>query len=180
MPPLTPHSLNLVKPLSFEESPLPQKILYFFKTWGRLLIVIFQLLVVISFVARYFFDQQLLPINLSLQNQMLTLDKLKTVEDQLTADNKKLLQLKTIKAGSYDALGILVAVRSGLPAGLTLTQLNIDSKMVTLNGATPDAVNFGRLILALKSQSTFKAVTLNSATYDSTHNNFLFNLEVTL
>lgn len=180
MPPLNPVNLNLVKPQSFEESSLLQKILYFFKTWGRLLIITFQLLVVLSFVARYFFDQELLPVNTNLQSQMATLDKLQTVESQLLASNKQLTQLKSIKAGSRDTLGTLVAVRDSLPTGLNLSQLSIDSKVVTLNGATPDAVNFGRLILALKSQPLLKTVTLNSATYDSAHSNFIFNLEVTL
>ncbi|MCX6783880.1 MAG: PilN domain-containing protein [candidate division WWE3 bacterium] len=180
MPPLNNLSLNLIKPVSFEESGIGSKILYFFRVQGRLLIIIFQFLVVLSFVARYLLDQQLLPVNTRLSSQMLTLDKLKVVEDQLNVNNQRLLQLRSIQAKSSDLPGILVAVRGCLPEGLTLSQLNITSKSITINGSTIDAINFGKLLVALKQVAAFKQIALNSATYDKTHNSFLFNLEVAL
>jgi Tfp pilus assembly protein PilN len=176
----SPPSPNLVPSKSFEDRPLASQLLAFFRTRGRLIILLCQLVVLVSFISRFIMDEQLRSLNQKLNLQITTIQSLSTVETELLNVQAGLAVIKAAKQNSYEAPTILETFASKIPANVYLLNVAVGRQKIDFSSKTGRPVDFGSLISNLKSSSTFKSIVLKGAQFNHDKQEFTIDLTINL
>lgn len=173
-------SPNLAPTKTYEDRPLAEKVIVFFQSWGKTIILLCQLVVLLSFLGRFILDEQLNNLNQKLKTQMATVKSLSAVETELRSVQTGLALVKAAKQDTFSAPIILETFSKLVPDTVYLTQISIDRGKLDFSARTGQPTDFANLVSNLKSVPTFKTITLNSAVYGATKQEFELSLTVTL
>lgn len=175
-----PASPNLLPRKSFEELPLLEKLVIFLSSYGRHIIILCQLLVVISFIWRFVLDEQLYQLNQKLNNQIATVKSLATTEADLREIQSKLALVKQIRSNSISIPDVLDTFYKKLPTSISFTTITIKQDKLELGAKTANLLALANLVKNLKQEPSFKEIYLTTARLDNTNQVFSFEISVTL
>ena len=173
-------SPNLVRVLSFEESSLGKKLLMFFDGYGRAIILVCQLVVVLSFLARFWLDEELARLNHNLKAQIAITQSLAPTETELRSVQTQLATIKKIRANSFDAAGVLSTFSQKLPVGIYLTNIAVAKDKLEVSAKSSSLTDFASLVSNLKAVSSFKTIVLKGAQFQSDRQIFSLDLDIKL
>jgi|GEM_PF-2233542 len=173
-------SPNLAPEQSFEELALLPKLTAFFKVWGRLIVLLSQLLVVTSFLWMCFLDIKLNNLNKTLETKIATVKAASATKEKLLDVQKKLAVYNQVKADKTSSTVTLTALEQATPREVTLQRISLTKNGLDISATTGNGVAFGKLLYGLKSQAAFKEIGLKTATWDERNQSFTISLTITL
>lgn len=173
-------SPNLIRAKSFEEESASRKLLLFFKTWGRFIILTSQLLVILSFFWRFILDEELAALNRQLLRQVEIVKSYAATEKTITTAGARLAILKQVNDTSFDPAKILNNLSLNLPQSVSLTQVTISRQSVQMEARTKSIGDFAKLLNNLKESPMYKEIILKTTWYRVATDDFVVSLELPL
>lgn len=169
-------NLNLLHPQGIPLK-LPAKILKWLLSFGRYIGIIVEILVLVTFAARFKLDADLADINEKINQQIPFIENLKTQEQLVKQTQFKIAVIKKNLNLSPSWQNILDKLSAQIPKGTTLNSLSFDHsktselqfKMVGLASSNND---LAILLNGLKKEPTFKDIHLAALNLDDSGLNF--------
>lgn len=126
---------------------------------GRYIVIFTELVVIMSFIARFTLDRQVTDLNSAIEKKRQIILAYADLEDNFRTIQEKITQYKQTEqeTNMVDTFAHLSTV---VPEGITLTELAIRRTSVTISGQTLSQTAFNLLINNLQLSSQFKNVTV--------------------
>lgn len=169
--------VNLLPQEDFERTTLG-RIMKWALTSFRFIVIVVELVVVASFLLRFWFDVQISDLEDEIEQKSALISSKSSFEKEFRKTQNKLLIFSTITADSNLSLPLLEAVSASLPADTQLTEFTRTDRNLQLTGATLSENSIARLITNLKENPRFASVNLVKieTKKDSTLVEFILNL----
>lgn len=141
------------------------KVLRWALSAGRYIVIFTELVVIMSFVARFTLDRQVTDLNSSIQQKKQIISAYGTLEEDIRSVQEKIVQYKQTEQETniVDTFANLTAV---VPEGVTLDQLAIRPTSVTISGKTLSQRAFNYLINNLQLSPKFSNVNVGEIQSD--------------
>ncbi|MDA1079486.1 MAG: PilN domain-containing protein [bacterium] len=168
-------NINLLPSDPFFATPLG-RILRWALSGGRYIVIFTELIVIVSFAARFTLDRQLTDLTKEISQKKSIVLSYGELENQIRNTQTKItnyanLEQDTNLADVFEKLSIVT------PKQITLNRLGITSSAITVDGSAPSQSVFNIFITNLQLSSDFSAVTVSKvASADKNTPGFLFTL----
>jgi hypothetical protein len=171
-------TINLLPADKFEFSPLGRFLLWMLST-GRVIVVLTELVVIIAFLSRFWFDRRRENLlELRIQRSEI-IQNLQTVQTKWEKTQFLARAVSQAAGDSFDAAAYLGKIQSLSPAGTNYESIDVSSHSATLRGSVDNSSLLPVLLLELKREISSESVSvtrLEQAANQST--NFDFDIEV--
>jgi len=141
--------INLLPKKGFANSALGS-ILEFFSTYGRYIIVGTQLIVLIAFFSRFKLDRELTDLRDAVDQKKAIITDLQIFESEVRLLQQRLKNIRDLKQGHDFVRDTLSVVKTVLPPGTVLEDLNIQAYSFGVDGISQDQQAFADLIITLR------------------------------
>jgi len=155
--------INLLPKNEFERTPWGK----FFKwavTFGKYIVIITQLVVIVAFLYRFQLDQNLDTLNESIGQQQQIITSYQDLEHRVRILQDQLSVLKTITDQQTLAGKSLEILTQTTPLEVELTALTLTKDNINLACKSLSEVGLATLVFGLQTQSGLKDITVNSVT----------------
>lgn len=163
-------NLNILFPQGTPQK-LPIKFLKWLLSYGRFIALVVEAVVIVTFVARFKLDADLASLKDKINAQVPFIQSLSQDEAQIKQTQLKLTQIRTVYASEPNWQSILTEISNQLPAGVTLSVINLDHTQPVLafrvNGQASSNSDLATFIAGLKQDQTFNNINLTNVTFDS-------------
>lgn len=157
--------LNLLKPQSE-----PQRILVRSLRWilssGRFIIVFVEIIVLVSFLARFKLDSDIADTKEKINQQVPLIKDLRSKELLIRQTQFQLTTIKDIGQGSPDYVLILKKIAEQTPQGLIISNIRMERQVgkveLKITGVAQNNNELASLVLGLKGDQTFSGINLQS------------------
>lgn len=172
---VTAININLLPSDPFFATPLG-RILRWALSGGRYIVIFTELIVIISFAARFTLDRQLTDLTKEISQKKSIVLSYGALEQQVRDTQAKLTNYENLEqdanlADVFEKLSVVT------PKQITLTRLSITSSAITIDGSAPSQSTFNILITNLQLSPDFSAVTVSKVeSADKNTPGFLFTL----
>jgi len=169
--------VNLLPQEDFERTTLG-RIMKWALTSFRFIVIVVELVVVASFLLRFWLDIQISDLEDEIQQKSALISSKSSFEKEFRKIQNKLLIFNTVTAETNLSLPLVQAVTAGLPSDTQLVEFTRTGQALQLTGATLSESSIARYITNLKENSRFAAVDLVKieTKKDSTLVEFILNL----
>jgi len=175
--------LNLLKPQSNPEK-LPVKLARWLLSSGRFILIFVEAVVLLAFIARFKLDADLASKKEAIEQQIPYIESLKPYEVLIRRTQLKLSTINNIKNGSADYAAILKKIAQQTPAGVKITNLNLnksaDKITIQIQAQAQGNNDLNSLIAGLKGDPAFTDVTLASVGLEQGSLNFTVSAQTNL
>lgn len=152
--------INLLPTKEFAESAIG-KLLKFSLTYGRYIIVLTQLVVLLSFFSRFSIDRELVDLQESVEQKQAIINSLNGFETEVRLLQGKIAQIKTLKENHDYIRKSVQNIKKTLPEGNRLTQLAITKEMIKINGTSENEESLISFIDNLNSNNLFSSAQIS-------------------
>ena len=170
--------INLLPKDSFEFSGVG-KLLKWTTTVGRVLVVMTEFVVILAFASRFYFDKKLNDLSEVIDGKMAVIASYAETESQM----RDILQRQSIVTNyltsKIDVVNKISNLGKVLPAGVTLENVNLIGKDVSVKGVAGSETSFAQLLIGLKRDSQLKRIALDNTTYDQSTGSVKFSFKMT-
>lgn len=170
-----PIKINLLPRDPFFSTPLG-KTLRWALAVGRYIVIFTELVVIMSFMARFSLDRQLTDLNDSIHQKQVVVQSYGNLEQSVRAAQEKMQQLDQI-----DQIDTIVDVFPQLstltPPSINLTEMTIKPGQLFLSGISPDRQAFNILINNLQLSPNFVNLNVISIENKANSSELTFQLE---
>ena len=104
-----------------------------------------------------------------------TVETQQSLEQNMLAKQDSINQLQPFLVSHLEVLG---EIEKSVPAGILLTELEVETSKAILKGYAPDHNEIARLLSGLRISSCFKSVIEVSSRYEEETDEILFNIEM--
>lgn len=172
--PIKPHLrviLNLLYPQGIPQK-LPVRFLKWLISYGRFIVVIVEIVVLVSFALRFKFDADLADLKEKINSQVPFLESLVLDEALIKQTQLRLASIRSTYTFAPMWSKTLTELSSQMPTGIKLTSLNLerapqDSGLTFKVGAqTPSNNDVAVFLTSLKRSQFFKDINLASVSFD--------------
>lgn len=129
-------------------------------TTGRYLVVMTELVVIMAFLSRFWFDRTLTDLRESRFQKEVTVDSFKDFERTFLSTQSRLNFVKQTIDSSLKADGELTMINDLSPKGVGYNQIQIEPGKTTLSGFAASALDFSSLLSGLESQERFSEISV--------------------
>jgi len=171
--------INLLPKKGFANSALGS-ILEFFSTYGRYIIVGTQLIVLMAFFSRFRLDRELTDLRDAVDQKKAIITDLQFFESEVRLLQQRLKNIRDLKQGHDFVRDTLLVVKTVLPPGTLLEDLNIQPFGFGVDGISQDQQAFADLILTLRNSKALDNVSFSniSKSADSEQIEFSFSADM--
>jgi Tfp pilus assembly protein PilN len=127
---------------------------------GRYIVIFTELLVILSFVARFTLDRQLTDLNESIHEKKTVIESYGTLENNVRLTQAKIKQYEQLEQQT-NLSEVFPALSQIIPNGVKLAELVINPKRVILNGRTSSQDSLNTLINNLQLSSDFVQISVD-------------------
>ncbi len=127
---------------------------------GRYIVIFTELLVILSFVARFTLDRQLTDLNDAIHGQKTAIQAYGQLEDKVRLAQAKVDQYRQIEQ-RRNLSEVFPALSRIIPTGVLLDELVINQKRVMLNGRTTSQTSLNTLINNLQLSADFSQISVD-------------------
>lgn len=172
--PLKPHlrvNLNLLYPQGIPQK-LPVRFLRWLISYGRFIVVIVEIVVLVCFALRFKFDADLANLKEKINSQVPFLESLYLDEALIAQTQLRLSRIKNTYTFSPMWSKTLTELSSQMPTGVKLTSLNLErvpqegSLTFKVSAQTPSNNDVAAFLNGLKRNQFFKDANLTSVSFD--------------
>ncbi len=170
--------INLLPKDSFEFSALG-RILKWTTTVGRVLVVMTELVVILAFISRFYFDKRINDLDESITAKVGLIKAYKETEDDIRrvlTKQKVVTDYLSNNLNFNNKVGLIGGV---MPNGGSLSTMAIKGKEVSIKGSVGSEGAFSQMLKGLKKEKTLKQLSLDLTTYDQESGKVNFNIRVT-
>jgi Tfp pilus assembly protein PilN len=128
----------------------------------RIIVIVTEMIVMIAFLSRFWFDAQNTNLNEEIAQKQAVLAAAQNFEREFKKTQEKLKIFSNITASEKTTTEILNLLSSKLPSDVFLTSISISEKNVNIKGTTPNELSVQQLLVNLKSTNFFSNVSLDS------------------
>ena len=129
-------------------------------TTGRYLVVMTELVVILAFLSRFWFDRNLTDLRESRFQKEVTVDSFKDFELTFLSTQSRLNFIKQTVDSSLKADGELTMINDLSPKGVDYSQIQIEPGKTALFGFAASASDFSSLLSGLESQERFSEISV--------------------
>jgi hypothetical protein len=127
-------------------------------TWGRRIVVLTELVVILAFISRFWLDTTVASLNDKIEQKRAVVSSFSDFEDKYRAvlgqvDEAKKIEKYTKTLATYDQILNLT------PGNVAMAQMTIDEKRISFNGSCEEAV-LSDLVDNFRNSASFSAVTV--------------------
>ncbi len=127
---------------------------------GRYIVIFTELLVILSFVARFTLDRQLTDLNESIHEQKTVIQSYGELESNVRLAQAKIDQYQQLEQQT-NLIEIFPALKQIIPSGVNLAELVINPEQVVLNGKTLSQKSLNTLINNLQLSPDFSQISVD-------------------
>lgn len=166
-------NLNLLYPQGIPLK-LPTKIFKWLLSFGRYIGIIVEILVLVTFAARFKLDADLADVNEKINRQIPFIENKKADEQKIKQTQFKLTEIKKALASVPNWQEILKKMSDEAPKGTVFTNLSFDHSKTSpelqfkITGTASSNNDLAILLSGLKKQPAFKDINLGSLGLDET------------
>ncbi len=143
-----------------------QKFIYKAINWllssGRYLIIFVELLVLVAFLTRFFFDAQIETIKDDIAKRSVYVQSLKPTENEVRKLQSQLNSIKKARADSFDFDNSIKKIADQTPPEISLSNITFDSTdakiSFRISGAARSNLDLSNFVYGLKTESSFTDV----------------------
>lgn len=171
-------SINLLPKDSFEFSTAG-KTLKWVTTVGRVLVVLTELVVLLAFASRFYFDKKLDDLGEVLVQKEAQIASYAEVESEM---RKVLAKQKPIESQSVKGLAFASRIDSltrVLPNGTVLNTLALDKNGLSFSGVSDSEYGFAQFINGIKKMPAVSTVRMRDTSFDQVTGGVMFNIQTT-
>lgn len=156
----TKHTVNLLPKDSFEESSLG-KIIKWATSIGRWIVVFADLIVIGSFLSRFYFDTKLADYHDDIKEKQAIVEATSQFESTFHAVQKRLNLIKVLSSKKIDGEKKATFLSEVVPEEITLSDASIAGDRITLSGTSQNQLGIAILIRNLLASPQVKNVNVS-------------------
>ncbi len=168
-------SINLLP--KDESASLGAKLLQWALTFGRYIVILTELVVIIAFLMRFSLDQQLSDVYESIKAKQLFLDANKEFEDNFRRAQAKLLALKQTSGQQLGVVTIIKAISAIQPTDIRLINFSLAEDSFRLTAVSGSEVSLATFVKNLAALPSFINVSVSSITSTSEQKGLQFSVK---
>jgi hypothetical protein len=154
------HTVNLLPKDSFEESSLG-KFIKWATSIGRLIVVFADLIVIGSFLSRFYFDTKLADYHDDIKEKQAIVDATSQFENTFRAIQKRLSLIKALSLKKIDGEKKATFLNEVVPKEVSLSDTSITDDRITLSGTSLNQLGIAILIRNLLASPEVKNVNVS-------------------
>lgn len=151
-------NINLIPKDPFFHTPLGRALQWALSA-GRYIIIFTELIVIISFAARFTLDRQITDLNSEIVANAAAIDNYGELENNFRLAQSKIENVQQIEQDE-NIVDVFQKLSEVTPQDVTLSQLIITPSAISINGKTLSQTSFNLLVNNLQLSSQFKNVTV--------------------
>lgn len=155
----TPGKINLLPKNEFESSPTGRFIKWAVDV-GRWIVVFTEFIVICAFLSRFYFDTELANLFDSIRQNKAIVDSALGFENNFRQTQEKIKILKSVLAEEKRPSVTILEISKLLPLDVTLTDISINDKTVTLSGYSLSEQGINVFINGLTKNLKFSQISL--------------------
>lgn len=156
-----PGRVNLLPTDRFEYSSFG-RFLRWTLTTGRYLVVLTELVVIIAFLSRFWFDRTLTDLRESRIKKEGVVDSFQQVLTDFLRTKSQLSMIRTVLSEQYGVNDRLTQIQSLTPSGVEYKEMRISSQSAALRGFAANPDTLSSFLSALQGSAAFDQMTLKS------------------
>lgn len=139
---------------------------------GRYIVIFTELVVIISFAARFTLDRQITDLNLKIVDQQSVIESFATIEGDFRTAQSKIDNVKQIEQ-DINILDVFEKLSEVTPQDITLTQLTIQPDSINITGIALSQSAFNLLVNNLQLSPQFLNVSVSKVESESDNSSSL-------
>lgn len=171
--------INLLPGDDLEKAPLG-KFLKWALTYGRYIVVITELIVLLVFFSRFKLDRDLFDLSDSINRKKTIIESSALFEEKVRRLQIRLHTVASLIEKTSRPSEYLAFLTASLPQGVTLVSLRAQGSTVTLSGTTISEAGIATLVSVLSKDSRVRAINVNNLNKDSKTNLLSFSTTISL
>jgi len=172
-------NINLTPERSVEELVFRKRLAFWALTTGRTIIIVTECVVLVVFLARFYFDKKIFDLASSIEQKSVILEQKADFEKEFRKTQAKADYLKFIVKNSFDYKGKVDILQKSTPDGVFVTQIQIGNRTASYTAQTSDILNFGALVENFLRETRVSSVTLKEADFLKEGSKYSFSVEAT-
>ncbi len=166
--------VNLLAGDEFEDQT-QGKFLRWALTWGKRIVVLTELVVILAFLSRFWLDTTVADLNDKI------IQKKAIVSSSVESENRfRVLSARVDRAtkieDSVSVLGIYDQMQALIPQNVIISQLNVSTKQVSLGGLC-DETTLAQLVTAFRGSKNFSDINIDKISKNTTDTGVEFTLK---
>lgn len=137
------------------------KILKWALTVGRYIVVFTELIVIAAFLSRFKLDRDLTDLHEEIGEKVAVIQAASDFEKEFRFLQKRVTTIKELKEGQPEAEEIITQLASLIPVNVTLSDLNVRGRKVTLTATALSESGLATFLNNLKASNRFRNVVLS-------------------
>lgn len=146
-------SINL---LPKKEPDFSEKFFDWSLTFGRYIIIVTEIIVLLAFFSRFKLDRELIDLNDAVREKQKILETLKPVENTVNRLQKRLSEIKKIDESQSIAILALPYIASYTPGKITYKDVGVAGSKLTIVGLTQETADISVFVAQLVASNLFK------------------------
>lgn len=166
----TTPDINLLPKAELSNSP-SGKFLEWALSWGKKIVIVTELVVVLAFLSRFYFDTEVANLSEDIDHKKAIIESSADFENEFRSVTERVDNIVKIEK-EPSTVAILRTVEKNIPSSVQLTQINIDKDVINFSGLGDDQSLF-QMVANFRDSSQFKDLSLDKISKgESTDVNF--------
>lgn len=168
--------INLLPKDSFEFSTLG-KFLKWTMSSGRVLVVLTEFVVLLSFGSRFYFDKKLNDLSETIDQKLAQIDTYSEIESQMRTILAKQEPIEGFLNKSINFESKYNTLTSIVPTGVRFEKVFFDQNTLQLNGKADSELGFAQLLQNLKTMDTLTYLNIKDTSFDQSSKSVVFTIQ---
>ncbi|MBU0618954.1 PilN domain-containing protein [Patescibacteria group bacterium] len=169
--------INLLSQERFEKTKIG-RIVTWAITVGRYIVIATELIVIIAFLSRFYFDRVLTDLNEEIKQKLAVVESFATLEKEVEAVHKRTTLAKELLAGELAVFTHISKLGQITPPDVTFELLSFDKQEVKINGIALSKKGAANFLNALKTNPEFTGLNLTNLSSKKSQGEIEFSLAV--
>lgn len=152
--------------LPHKKATFTEKFFSWILTFGRLIIVLTELVVLVAFLSRFKFDRDLIDLHDKIKQEETTVKSLGSVEKRSRNLQERLSQIAKIDKEAKNSIGFLEEVPALIPDTVFLDGLTLYEKALKIDARALNGTGLSSFVKKLRDSNLFSEVNLEHITRD--------------
>lgn len=154
--------------LPHKEPTFAEKFFSWVLTFGRVIIIGTEIIVLLAFVSRFKFDRDLIDLHDKIKQEEAIVKSLLGIETTSRSLQKRLSEISSINQGSQGVITVLLEVPTLVPTNVFLDGFTIQEKNLKIEARTLSGVGMSSFIKRLRTNGHISDISLDRVTRDET------------
>lgn len=152
--------------LPHKKSSFTQKFFSWVLTFGRIIIVLTELVVLVAFLSRFKLDRELIDLHDQIKQEGSVVKSLENVEKRSRNLQERLLEISRIDKEAKNSTDFLQKIPTLIPVTVFLDSLTLDEKTLKIDARALNGTGVSSFVKKLRDSRLFSDVNLDHVTRD--------------